>query len=193
MKSLFLTLMLAQVATSFAAAQTTSRTLVAFFSRADENYSVGVIEKGNTQIVAEMIGEITGGTLFHIETAKPYPKVYSECTDVARREQAEKARPALKGVLPNIDDYDVIYLGYPIWWGDLPMAVYTFIEAAKWQGKTVIPFCTHEGSGSAGTDRTLGRMCNGATVKKVLAIRGSVAQNSRAQARREIEAWIKNN
>lgn len=87
------------------------RVLIAYFSRAGENYGVGVIEKGNTEIVAEMIAEQTGGDLFHIETVTPYPKDYDECTAVARREQDENARPELTAAVENMDDYDTIYLG----------------------------------------------------------------------------------
>ena len=97
-----------------------SRTLVAYFSRADENYSVGVIEKGNTEIVAEMIAAQTGGDLFHIESVTPYPQNYRECTAVAQREQQENARPELTAAVENMDAYDTVYLGYPIWYGDVP-------------------------------------------------------------------------
>lgn len=165
------------------------KVLVAFFSRADENYNVGYIEKGNTQIIAEMIGEKTGGTLFHIETVTPYPADYMECIDVAKKELNNKARPAIKGDA-QVEDYDVIFLGYPNWWGDVPMAVYTFIEKHNWQGKTVIPFCTHEGSGLGSTETKLKNACNGATFLKGLAVQGATAQNRQAQARQSVENWL---
>lgn len=163
--------------------------LVAFFSRAGENYAVGNIEKGNTHIVAEMIAEETGGTLFHIEPVTPYPEDYTECTEVAKREKSEGARPAVKGDI-RVEDYDVIFLGYPNWWGDMPMPVYTFIEKHTWQGKTVIPFCTHEGSGLSGTESILKRVCDGATVLKGLALRGTTAQRSQEQARQSVGNWL---
>ena len=134
--------------------------LVAFFSRAGENYSVGYIEKGNTQIVAEIISEHTGGKLFHIETAIPYPSSYKECIEIAKQEKEDNARPAIKGDIP-VEDYDVVFIGYPNWWGDMPMAVYTFIEKHNWQGKTLIPFCTHEGSGLSSTEKKLSKACAG--------------------------------
>ena len=89
--------------------------LIAYFSRADENYGVGVIEKGNTEIIAEMIAEETGGELFHIERSTPYPADYDECTDEAKKEQEENARPELASELESIEAYNTIFIGYPIW------------------------------------------------------------------------------
>lgn len=165
------------------------KTLVAFFSRAGENYAVGHIEKGNTHIVAEMIAAETGGDLFHIEPVTPYPDDYTECTEVAKRELNVKARPAIKGDV-KAEDYDIIFIGYPNWWGDMPMPVYTFLEKHGWQGKTVIPFCTHEGSGLSGTENKLKAACQGATVQKGLAVRGATAQNNREQARQSVKNWL---
>ena len=167
----------------------TKKTLVAFFSRAGENYAVGHIEKGNTHILAEMIAAETGGDLFHIEPVTPYPDDYTECTEVAKRELNAKARPAIKGDTA-VEDYDIIFIGYPNWWGDMPMPVYTFIEKHSWQGKTVIPFCTHEGSGLSGTENKLKAACKGATVLKGLAVRGATAQNAQAQAKESVNNWL---
>jgi len=167
----------------------TKKTLVAFFSRAGENYAVGHIEKGNTHILAEMIAAETGGDLFHIEPVTPYPDDYTECTEVAKRELNAKARPAIKGDTA-VEDYDIIFIGYPNWWGDMPMPVYTFIEKHSWQGKTVIPFCTHEGSGLSGTENKLKTACQGATVLKGLAVRGATAQNAQAQAKESVNNWL---
>ena len=88
------------------------------------------------------------------------------------------------------ENYDVIFLGYPNWWGDMPMAVYTFIEKHDWNGKTVIPFCTHEGSGLSGTERLLEQACKGATIAKGLAVQGTTAQNSQAQAKKTVQSWL---
>lgn len=170
--------------------ETKQKSLVAFFSRADENYAVGYIEKGNTHIVAEMIAAETGADLFHIETVKPYPADYNECTEVEKREKQSKARPEIKGDI-RVEDYDVIYLGYPIWWGEMPMAVYTFIEKHNWQGKVVVPFCTHEGSGLSGTERRIQSACAGATILNGLAVRGYTAQNEQETARKAVQSWIK--
>ena len=168
----------------------TKKILVAFFSRAGENYAVGHIEQGNTHIVAELIASATGGTIFRIEPATPYPDDYRACTEIAQREKRSKARPALVGEIAA-EEYDVIFLGYPNWWGDLPMPVYTFLERHDWQGKVVIPFCTHEGSGLSDTENRLRTACRGASVLNGLAVRGAVAQNERETARRQVLEWLK--
>lgn len=167
------------------------KSLVAFFSRADENYAVGYIEKGNTHIVAEMIAAETGADLFRIETERSYPADYNECIEVAKREKNANARPAIMGDV-RVEDYDVIYLGYPNWWGEMPMAVYTFIEKHDWKGKTVVPFCTHEGSGLSGTERRVQSACAGAKVLKGLAVRGATAQNAPDTALKAVMSWLKN-
>lgn len=168
----------------------TKKILVAFFSRTGENYAVGHIEQGNTHIVAELIASATGGTLFRIEPATPYPDDYRACTEVAQREKRSKARPALVGDIAA-EEYDVIFLGYPNWWGDLPMCVYTFLEQHDWQGKIVIPFCTHEGSGLSDTENRLQEACRGASVLNGLAVRGSVAQYEREKAWKQVLEWLK--
>ena len=165
------------------------KVLVVFFSRTGENYAVGNIEKGNTHIIAEMIAKESGGKLFRIETVKPYPDEYKVCVEIAKTEKENNARPEVKGDV-KVEDYDIIFLGYPNWWGDMPMAVYTFIEKHNWNGKTVVPFCTHEGSGLSGTERKLKDACKGATVSEGLAIKGTIAQNSQAQARQSVKKWL---
>lgn len=164
---------------------TEKKCLVAFFSRADENYAVGYIEKGNTHIVAEMIAAATGADMFHIKTVKPYPAAYNECIEVARREKQSNARPEIDGDI-RVEDYDVIFLGYPNWWGEMPMAVYTFIEKHDWRNKIVIPFCTHEGSGLSGTERRVQAACEGAKELSGLAVRGNTAQNERETAKKAV-------
>lgn len=170
----------------------TGKTLVVFFSRTGENYAVGNIKKGNTHIIAEMIAEETGSTLFQIEPVEAYPDNYTKCTEVAKQEVESEARPAIKGDV-LVENYDVIYIGYPNWWGNMPMPVYTFIEKHDWQGKTVIPFCTHEGSGLSGTEAKLKKACEGATILEGLAIRGATAQKSQEQARKTVRNWLENN
>ena len=168
----------------------TKKILVAFFSRTGENYAVGHIEQGNTHIVAATNAPATGGTLLRIEPATPYPDGYLVCTGVAQREHRCTGRPALVGGIAA-EEYDVIFLGYPNWWGDLPMPVYTFLERHDWQGKVVIPFCTHEGSGLSDTENRLRTACRGASVLNGLAVRGAVAQNERETARRQVLEWLK--
>lgn len=169
--------------------QSDGKILIAYFSRADENYSVGYIEKGNTEIIAEIIAEEVGGDLFHIERNTPYPADYEECKAVATTEQNANARPTLKEN-KDISDYDIIFIGYPIWWGDAPMPVYSFVENKDWEGKTVIPFSTHEGSGLGAGERNLKAMCTGAEFKTGLAIRGATAQNSTATAKTQVLSWL---
>ncbi|WP_094605779.1 hypothetical protein SPSIL_005740 [Sporomusa silvacetica DSM 10669] len=164
--------------------------LVAYFSRTGENYEVGNITKGNTHIVADMIAEATGADTFKIKTVKPYPTNYRECTEIAKRELADEARPELATKVENMQDYDVIFLGYPIWWGDMPMAVYTFIESYDFSGKTVIPFSTAAGSGLSGTDRNVAKACKGANVLEGLGIEGKMAQNEPDKVRPNVTEWL---
>jgi len=165
------------------------KVLVAYFSRTGENYSVGTITKGNTQIVAEMIARETGGDLFHIEPVVAYPDNYDDCVNLAKQELNSKARPAVKGDV-RTEDYDVIFIGYPNWWGDMPMSVYTFLEKHNWQGKAIIPFCTHEGSGLGSTASKLRSACQGATMLKGLAVYGHAAQNSRKETEKATHGWL---
>ena len=183
-------LIVAAVVTLFATSSLSAKYLVIYFSSADENYGVGTITEGNTAILAKMIAQKTGSDIFEIVPEKAYPKGYSECTTVAKEEQRKKARPAYKG---NIDtsSYDTIYIGYPIWWGDLPMVVYTFLEAHDLSGKTIAPFCTHEGSGLSGTDNNIKKLYKNVTMKKALVMTGRTAQNNRKEAEKQIDDWLK--
>ncbi len=165
------------------------KVLVAFFSRAGENYGVGKVKTGNTQVVAQMIADMTGADLFHIEPVSEYPADYTECTEVAKKEHEANARPAYKDDA-KVEDYDIIFIGYPIWWGDAPMPVYTFIENHQWEGKTVIPFCTHEGSGLSNEDE-IRKACKGATFKKGLGMYGHTAQKDSTEAKATVEKWLK--
>ena len=177
----------AVVSSAFAAE---AKMLVAVFSRADENYSVGKVSVGNTMKLAQMIAAKTGAELFEIAPAKKYPANYDECTEVAQREQNQNARPAIAQD-KDISEYDIVFLGYPIWWGDCPMCVFTFIEAHDWSGKTVIPFCTSEGSGAGRTDSSIKAALKGAEVKKVMSMRGRTAQAAGSDAERAVDAWLK--
>lgn len=182
-------LALAALAALFVATATAQgKSLVVYFSHTGEQYGVGNVTEGNTAVIAKMIAEKAGADIFEIVPEKDYPKVYKECTDVAKKEQNDKARPAYKGDIDTAG-YDTVFIGYPIWWGDLPMVVYTFLEKHDLGGKTLVPFCTHEGSGVSGTDRKIGALYKGATVKSALALRGSVAQNRRSEARSAVDKW----
>lgn len=131
-----------------------NKSIVIYFSRGDEEYTVGTVKQGNTELLAKEIIKQTGADEFKIEPTTRYPASYMECVDLATKEKEQNSRPSYQGDI-DLESYDTIYLGYPIWWGDLPMIVYTFLEAHDLTGKTIIPFNTHEGSGNSGTYESL--------------------------------------
>lgn len=170
-----------------------SNILVVYFSRTGEQYRVGVIDKGNTAIVAEMIIEATGADSFEILPQEDYyPYTYDELTDVAKKEQNENARPAYAGEVPDLSQYDTVFIGAPVWWGDWPMICYTFFEnnANALSGKTLIPFSTHEGSGLSGFDRKLASTLPDSTVGEGLAIQGNDAQNNQDSVKDKVNDWL---
>ena len=165
--------------------------LVAYFSRTGDNYAVGNIAKGNTHIVADLIAEAAGADTFEIKTIKDYPANYKECTEVAKNELEENARPELAAKVPNMQDYDVIFLGYPIWWSDMPMAVYTFMESYDFQGKTIIPFCTSAGDVLTGKEsRIIPEHAKGAKVLEGLGIEGKRAQQNPKIVKPQVQKWL---
>lgn len=166
-----------------------SNILVAYFSLADEQYEVGVIEKGNTQIIAEIIADQTGADTFSIERVTAYPTTYDGLLEVSREEENDP--PEIAGTVENMDDYEIIFIGFPIWWGDLPTIVKVFLESYDFSGKTVIPFCTHAGSGLSGTQKTVENLCEGATVEDGLAVRGRTAQNEYDSAESAVTDWLR--
>ena len=170
-----------------------SNVLIAYFSRTGENYGVGYIEKGNTSIVADIIAEQTGGDLFEIRTLSAYPDNYDEATEVAKQEQNVNARPELADNLEDISDYNVIFIGYPIWWSDMPMAVYTFLESHDLSSKTIVPFCTHAGRGLSSTESSISSMFPNATILDGLAISGTTAQNNYEETEQAVINWLQAN
>lgn len=189
MKKFILALTVLTLAAGCALAAPRDTALVAVFSKTGEQYNVGVIQEGNTMIVAKMIVAATGADLFEIRPAKAYPESYDETTDVAKKELRAGARPELAED-KDIGAYDTVFLGYPIWWGEMPTAVFTFLESHDWKGKTVIPFATHEGSGMGRTQESLRKTLPDATILSGLAVRGAVAQNERAQAQQAVTEWL---
>lgn len=170
---------------------TGSSSIVVYFSRTGEQYGVGVIDKGNTAIAADMIIEQTGADSFEIvPTVDDYPMTYDALTDYAKEEQNTGARPQIASTIENFDSYDTVYLGYPIWWGDLPMICYTFLESYDFTGKTIVPFCTHAGSGNAGTQSKIQAAVPNAEVKEVLAIPGIDAQNDPDSVKQAVSDWL---
>ncbi|MDE5908276.1 MAG: NAD(P)H-dependent oxidoreductase [Lachnospiraceae bacterium] len=166
-----------------------SNILVAYFSLADEQYEVGVVEKGNTQIVAKIIADQTGADTFSIESTVAYPTTYDGLLEISREE--ENNPPEIAGTVENMDDYNIIFIGYPIWWGDLPAIVKVFLESYDLSGKTVIPFCTHAGSGLSGTQGTVETLCDGATIEDGLAVRGKTAQEDMDSAESSVTEWLR--
>ena len=163
--------------------------LVAFYSRAHENYfggSMRYIEVGNTEKIADMIAEITGADLFKIEQKVPYAADYNTCIEEAKKDLQTKARPELVSMPENLDRYDEIYLGYPNYWGTMPMAVYSFLESYNFTGKKIHPFCTHEGSGLSSTERDIKKAAQGADVSKGLSIYGSRVDDAKSI----VKGWV---
>ena len=140
---------------------------------------------GNTKAIAQMIQELTTGDIYQLETRNPYPTDYNQTVDVAKQELRANTRPEFIEQNINIDNYDVIYLGYPNWWGTMPMVVYTFLESQDLSGKTIIPFCTHGGGGTGKSVKEIAICCPKATVGNVLSIYG------RRKAKNAIENWLK--
>lgn len=163
--------------------------LILFFSRAGNNYVSGAIKKlniGNTEVVANIIHDLTGAEMFKVEMAVPYSAEYSECIEQAKQDKTRDARPELKTYPESLDAYDTIYLGYPNYWGTIPMALFTVLEKYDFSGKIIKPFCTHEGSGMGSSERDIQKLCSGATVEKGLAIVGARVN----EANSLIKQWI---
>ena len=153
--------------------------LIAYFSRKGNNYVNGKIENlpiGNTEVIAKMIQDIIGGDLFHIKTVQSYPEDYNETIEVAKKELNNDSRPALSNDLSNIDSYEVVFLGYPNWWGTIPMAICTFLESFDFEGKKIIPFCTHEGSGLGNSVEAIKKLCKRSIVNHSTAFYGRNVQ-----------------
>lgn len=164
------------------------KVLVAYFSHTGENYYSGKIidiEKGNTHILAEIIAETCGADMFEIRAVKEYSHSYTPCTEEAKEELRANARPELRENI-DISAYDVIFLGFPNWWGTMPMPVWTFLESHDFSGKVVLPFCTHEGSRMGNSEKDLGRLIPGAVRKRGLPVQGSCVKD----AKYDVVKWI---
>ena len=164
--------------------------LVVYFSRTGEEYNVGTITKGNTAIVAEFIAQKVGANTFEIKAETPYPDGYEECTALAKRELESNARPKFVANVDNLAQYDTVFIGFPIWWGAVPRVLLTFLEANDFSGKTIVPFCTHGGSGLAGTEREIAEACPNAKLLDGLAIVGKQCQDAPDAVRKDVDAWL---
>lgn len=149
--------------------------LVAYFSHS-----------GNTEAVANNIKETVGADIFEIKTTESYPSEYNLVVDKAKKEQDTDYRPRLTAKVQDMDTYNFVFLGYPNWWGTMPMAVFTFLEEHDLSGKTIVPFCTHEGSRLGQSEKDVAQICPKATLLKGLPIRGSRVSD----AKKDVENWL---
>ena len=169
-----------------------AKTLIAFFSRADENYFGGAmryIEVGNTEIVANKIKDKIDADIFKIEMKKPYAKEYNTCIEEAKVHKRDNARPDLLSMPESISEYDTVILAYPNYWGTMPMAVFTFLDAFDFSGKTILPLCTNEGSGMGSSEKDISKLCPNAKLARGLALNGS----SVASCDGQVETWLSAN
>lgn len=157
------------------ASKAPKKPLVVYFSRT-----------GHTEAVAKMIHDKVGGDILRIETVEPYPADYHATTEVAKKQQEENARPAIKTSVPNIDDYGVVFLGYPNWWSSMPMPVYTFVEQNKLDGKTIAPFATHGGGGLGHSVDDLKKLVPHSKILKPFSVSGNKADS----ALKDVEKWL---
>lgn len=180
------------------------KTLVVYFSvpemKSNSNTKVDAVASasitvsgnknmGNIQYVASVIQSNTGADSFRIQPQKVYPTNHSTLVNQAEKEQAQDARPAIKNKLNNLEKYDTVFIGYPIWWSDMPQIMYTFFDTYNFSGKTIIPFTVHGGSGLSGTVSRIQKLEPGATVyKKGL----SIDRDNVGSSRKKIENWLSN-
>lgn len=141
---------------------------------------------GNTENVANFIHQAVGGDIVKLETEEQYTDNYNDLLDIAQEEKNENARPALSTKIDNIDEYDTIFLGYPIWWGDMPMAIYTFLDEYDLSGKTIAPFVTSGGSGLSGTPSNIQDEEPEANVTEGLSVRDNNSENSQSA----VNSWL---
>jgi flavodoxin len=163
-----------------------SKVLIAYFSHDGECYMEGAIktiERGNTAVMADKIHALLpDADIFRIETVKPYPASYAECVKQAEKECNTNARPELKSKVADMDQYDTVILGYPCWHGTMPMAVCTFLGSYNMRGKTIIPFCTNEGSGMGRSEADIKKLCRGSKIKDGTAMHGTTVAKADAEA-----------
>lgn len=174
-----------QSSSSTAKVNKNGKTLIVYFSRKYGVYG-GHLKVGNTKRIADFIQDKTDGAEYEIVPVKEYPKGYQETTEVAQREQDENARPKIKNKLPDVSQYETVFIGSPIWWSEYPMIVRTFLDGVNLNNKTIIPFTTHEGSGLGNTTETLEQQYTNATVLKGFSVEGNAAVNARS----DVNDWL---
>lgn len=164
-----------------------AKVLIVFFSHAGENYAVGNIKVGNTKLVADEIQKVTGGDEFEIAADKNYDLPYNDLVNVAKEETEKGEKPSFKGEIKNIDDYDTVFIGGPIWWGTYPRVMFTFFDKYDLNGKTIIPFSTHEGSGLGSVVEDLKTLYPNATFKEAFSIYGTETRKDLTN----VDKWLK--
>lgn len=164
-----------------------AKVLIVFFSHAGENYNVGNIKVGNTKLVADEIQKVTGGDEFEIVADKNYDLPYNDLVNVAKEETEKGEKPSFKGEIKNIDDYDTVFIGGPIWWGTYPRVIFTFFDKYDLNGKTIIPFSTHEGSGLGSVVEDLKTLYPNATFKEAFSIYGTETRKDLSK----VDKWLK--
>ena len=167
--------------------ETKGKVLIVFFSHAGENYAVGNVKVGNTKLVADEIQKFTGGDEFDIVAEKSYDMPYDALTKLAKEEQENNEKPAFKGEVKNIDQYDTVFIGGPVWWGTYPQVMFTFFDKYDLNGKTIIPFTTHEGSGLGNVVSDLKRLYPEATFKQAFSIYGHETRKDLSK----VDKWLK--
>ena len=165
-----------------------SKAIIIFFSRAGENYNVGTVDVGNTEMIVNYLKQVTNITSFKINPETDYPTNYQEMVTLAQNEKSSNARPSIKDPLTDISKYDTILLGYPIWHGDLPNIVMTQLEMLDFEGKTIYPFNTHEGSGLGRSISDIKNSAPKADVKDGFALRGTDARKE--DSHESIRNWL---
>lgn len=169
-----------------------SKTLIAYFSRADENYFGGTlryIEVGNTEVAVGQMKDLVDADVYKIQMKTPYPADYKACVEEAKKDWKADARPEIVGAPEQIDGYDTVILAYPNYCGTMPMPVFTFLEKYDFSGKVILPLCTNEGSKMGSSEKDIQRLCPGAVLKKGLSVKGSEAASSKDL----IAKWLKDN
>ena len=164
-----------------------SKSIVIFFSHAGDNYSVGIIDTGNTKIVADYISEITGADQFEIVTHKYDGMAYTPLIELAKKEAAAGELPPYEGTAPDLSGYDTVFIGGPVWWGTYPQVMFTLFKDINLDGKTVIPFTTHEGSGLASCASDVRKAFPKAKVTGEFSIYGHEVRGGKAK----VEKWLK--
>ncbi len=159
--------------------------IIIYFSRAFENYAVGYIDRGNTEVIAQYIHEITKAPLFKVEPLVPYSKEYDHCV-LEAKERIKTHNAPIKEMVPDLADYDVIYIGTPVYFGGMPEEMVTALSNQDFTGKIIKPFVTHEGSGFAKVPTQLKSICKSAQIENCLAIKGVDVEKSR----HIVEEWV---